>query len=79
MNQAGSEDGLSLPAWLIFRLPPSAYLFGNVNAYILMLSPCPLTNTMYCLPLCMYVIGTALVGLGITTDPTSFPEVLSNA
>jgi hypothetical protein len=32
--------------------------------------PPPVANTMYCLPWCMNVIGTALVFDGISTEPT---------
>ena len=42
--------------------------------------PSPATeSTMYCLPLCMYVIGAVFVGAGISTRAISAPLALSTA
>ncbi len=62
--------------------PPGADVVvcpGNVNATSEVFAPPPVANTMYCLPLCMKVIGGALVLLGIGTAPTCLPVALSTA
>ncbi len=55
------------------------YFPGSANATSPVCSPCPVANTMYCLPLYMNVIGTAVLTVGIATEPTSLPVALSKA
>ena len=53
--------------------------FGRFSATSDVFPPAPVANTMYCCPLCMKVIGTALVRDGIATAPTCLPVALSTA
>ena len=55
---------------------PSYLIASATNAVLVF---CPVAYTMYCFPLCMKVIGTALVRVGTVTAPSSLPVALSTA
>ena len=52
---------------------------GSARATSEVLAPAPVAKTMYCLPWCRNVIGTAVVREGIASAPTCFPVFLSTA
>jgi len=59
--------------------PGQGHVHTAFNATSDVVPAAPVANTMYCCPLCMNVIGTALVRDGMTTAPTCFPDALSTA
>ena len=52
---------------------------GSVSAMRPDGPPVPDANTMYCLPWCRNVIGTAVLTAGMLTAPTCLPVALSKA
>ena len=44
--------------------------YGSRIATNAVVVPAPVANTTYCLPMCMKVIGTAVIRDGISTAPT---------
>jgi Hpt domain-containing protein len=52
---------------------------GSASATSEVLPAAPVANTMYCRPLCMNVMGTALVFAGMSTAATCLPVALSTA
>lgn len=65
--------------WLLRHDARLAAPYGSVRAVNRVDAPAHEANTIYCLPSCRNVIGTAVVTDGIGTDAASLPVVLSNA
>src|SRR5688572_17215146 len=73
----GSPKGLRYGRFACTVEP--GFAAGRLSATSDVFAPPPVAKTMYCLPLCMKVIGTALVFSGIGTIPTCLPVALSTA
>ena len=73
MQSAARLRNETFPVTRAYCRPEPAFAGGRVSATSEVFAPPPVAKTMYCRPLCMKVIGTALVFEGISTAPTCLP------